>query len=112
MINRSNHTKITDAGTFGSSGYGAKASEKLMKVRLVLCMEVRWWVYVWGIDSIQPLLKSIDRGIAHTIYTNKINTNQVRGKDFRHEKTKKKRGNYRGGTITLQSHSIKFDDSE
>lgn len=34
---------------------------------------------------------------------------QVRGKDFRHEKTKKKRGNYRGGTITLQSHSIKFD---
>jgi len=33
----------------------------------------------------------------------------VRGKDFRHEKTKKKRGNYRGGTISLASHSIKYD---
>ena len=36
----------------------------------------------------------------------------VRGKDFRHEKTKKKRGNYKGGTITLASHSIKFSDGE
>lgn len=53
-----------DAGTFGSGGYGAKASEKLMTVR---------------------------------------------GKDFRHEKTKKKRGSYRGGTISLESHSIKYD---
>lgn len=33
---------------------------------------------------------------------------QVRGKDFRHEKTKKKRGNYRGGKIDLGSNSIKF----
>jgi len=33
---------------------------------------------------------------------------QVRGKDFRHEKTKKKRGNYRGGTIDLGTNSIKF----
>ena len=33
---------------------------------------------------------------------------QVRGKDFRHEKTKKKRGSYRGGSITLQSHSFKY----
>jgi len=54
----------SDAGTFGSGGYGAKASEKLMTVR---------------------------------------------GKDFRHEKTKKKRGNYRGGAISLASHSIKYD---
>lgn len=40
---------------------------------------------------------------------------QVRGKDFRHEKTKKKRGSYRGGQIDLQSHSVKFnydDDDE
>ncbi|KAF5787625.1 putative transcription factor interactor and regulator LisH family [Helianthus annuus] len=39
---------------------------------------------------------------------------QVRGRDFRHEKTKKKRGSYRGGQIDLQSHSIKFnyDDEE
>ncbi|XP_071742116.1 uncharacterized protein [Rutidosis leptorrhynchoides] len=37
---------------------------------------------------------------------------QVRGRDFRHEKTKKKRGSYRGGQIDLQSHSIKFDYSD
>ena len=55
---------FSDADIFGSDGYGAKASEKLMTVR---------------------------------------------GKDFRHEKTKKKRGNYRGGTISLASHSIKYD---
>ena len=34
---------------------------------------------------------------------------RVRGKDFRHEKTKKKRGSYRGGKIDLASHSIKFN---
>ncbi|KAJ7979387.1 nucleolar and coiled-body phosphoprotein 1-like [Quillaja saponaria] len=37
---------------------------------------------------------------------------QVRGRDFRHEKTKKKRGTYRGGLIDLQSHSIKFNYSD
>lgn len=37
---------------------------------------------------------------------------QVRGRDFRHEKTKKKRGTYRGGQIDLQSHSIKFNYDE
>lgn len=37
---------------------------------------------------------------------------QVKGRDFRHEKTKKKRGSYRGGTIDLQSHSIKFNYSD
>lgn len=36
----------------------------------------------------------------------------VRGRDFRHEKTKKKRGSYRGGLIGLQSHSIKFENSD
>lgn len=35
---------------------------------------------------------------------------QVRGKDFRHEKTKKKRGSYRGGTISMESNSFKYDD--
>lgn len=35
---------------------------------------------------------------------------QVRGKDFRHEKTKKKRGSYRGGTITMASNSFKYSD--
>ncbi|KAI3803156.1 hypothetical protein L1987_31305 [Smallanthus sonchifolius] len=37
---------------------------------------------------------------------------QVRGRGFRHEKTKKKRGSYRGGQIDLQSHSIKFNYDE
>ncbi|XP_010923659.1 uncharacterized protein [Elaeis guineensis] len=37
---------------------------------------------------------------------------QVRGRDFRHEKTKKKRGTYKGGQIDLQSHSIKFNYSD
>eukprot|EP00281_Chroomonas_sp_CCMP1168_P020898 CAMPEP_0206228048 /NCGR_PEP_ID=MMETSP0047_2-20121206/8957_1 /ASSEMBLY_ACC=CAM_ASM_000192 /TAXON_ID=195065 /ORGANISM="Chroomonas mesostigmatica_cf, Strain CCMP1168" /LENGTH=236 /DNA_ID=CAMNT_0053651257 /DNA_START=49 /DNA_END=759 /DNA_ORIENTATION=+ len=36
----------------------------------------------------------------------------VRGKDFRHEKTKKKRGTYRGGPIDMNSNSIKFEDSD
>lgn len=35
---------------------------------------------------------------------------QVRGKDFKREMTKKKRGSYRGGTISLQSSSFKYDD--
>jgi hypothetical protein len=34
----------------------------------------------------------------------------VRGKDFRHEKTKKKRGSYRGGEITLASNSFKYSE--
>lgn len=34
----------------------------------------------------------------------------VKGKDFRHEKTKKKRGGYRGGTISMGSNSFKYTD--
>ncbi|KAL6977877.1 hypothetical protein U1Q18_026660 [Sarracenia purpurea var. burkii] len=37
---------------------------------------------------------------------------QVRGRDFRHEKTKKKRGSYKGGQIDLQTHSVKFNYSD
>lgn len=38
---------------------------------------------------------------------------QVRGKDFRHEKTKKKRGSYRGGAIDVGAVcSYKFDSDE
>ncbi|MQL72316.1 hypothetical protein Taro_004637 [Colocasia esculenta] len=37
---------------------------------------------------------------------------QVRGRDFRHEKTKKKRGSYRGGQIDFHSHSVKFTYSD
>ncbi len=36
----------------------------------------------------------------------------VKGKDFRHEKTKRKRGSYRGGSITLASNSFKYDDED
>ena len=38
---------------------------------------------------------------------------QVRGKDFRHEKTKKKRGTYKGGLIesgTVNSFKFESDD--
>ena len=66
-LSQANNSKLSDnsyEGTYGANGYGAKASQKLIKVK---------------------------------------------GKDFRHEKTKKKRGNYRGGTIDLGTNSIKFD---
>lgn len=33
-------------------------------------------------------------------------------RNFRHEKTKKKRGSYKGGVIDHQSHSIKFANSD
>ncbi|KAF7295578.1 SRP40-C domain-containing protein [Mycena indigotica] len=36
----------------------------------------------------------------------------TRGAGFRKEKNKKKRGSYRGGEITMQSHSIKFGDDD
>ncbi len=34
----------------------------------------------------------------------------TRGRDFRHEKTKKKRGTYVGGNISTAVCSFKFDD--
>jgi len=34
----------------------------------------------------------------------------TKGKSFRHEKTKKKRGSYKGGSIATGVNSIKFDD--
>jgi hypothetical protein len=38
---------------------------------------------------------------------------KVKGKDFRHEKTKKKRGSYRGGSIDVnQVASYKFNSDE
>ncbi|VDL68209.1 unnamed protein product, partial [Nippostrongylus brasiliensis] len=37
---------------------------------------------------------------------------KVQGKGFRHEKTKKKKGSYGGGPITVAVNSIKFSDSE
>ena len=38
-----------------------------------------------------------------------LDLKHTRGKSFRHEKTKKKRGSYRGGVIDMSVHSIKFD---
>ncbi|VDO83998.1 unnamed protein product [Heligmosomoides polygyrus] len=37
---------------------------------------------------------------------------RVQGKGFRHEKTKKKKGSYGGGPISVGVNSIKFSDSE
>jgi hypothetical protein len=42
---------------------------------------------------------------------NRVST-QVRGKDFRHEKTKKKRGSYRGGLIDNAINSFKFESDD
>mmetsp|Transcript_20313 Transcript_20313/g.38226 ORF Transcript_20313/g.38226 Transcript_20313/m.38226 type:complete len:87 (+) Transcript_20313:51-311(+) len=36
---------------------------------------------------------------------------QTRGKGFRHEKTKRKRGGYRGGKLDFQIRSQKFDEA-
>ncbi|XP_057293440.1 nucleolar and coiled-body phosphoprotein 1-like [Hydractinia symbiolongicarpus] len=36
----------------------------------------------------------------------------TQGKSFRHEKTKKKRGSYKGGIINTSVNSIKFEDSD
>jgi len=36
----------------------------------------------------------------------------VRGKDFRHAKTKKKKGTYRGGSIDIGVNSVKFPDDD
>lgn len=39
-----------------------------------------------------------------------LDLKHTRGKSFRHEKTKKKRGSYRGGQIDMSVNSIKFDE--
>lgn len=36
----------------------------------------------------------------------------VKGKDFKHAKTKKKRGTYKGGEIDLGVNSVKFSYSD
>ena len=51
---------------------------------------------------------------AFDTWGNKANKDLIvtQGKSFRHEKTKKKRGSYRGGQINVGVNSIKFDDSD
>eukprot|EP00958_Prasinococcus_capsulatus_P005081 scaffold488_cov372-Prasinococcus_capsulatus_cf.AAC.2 len=69
-------------GTFGNSGWGAKAQQ------MVPCQDPQ--------RVVDPMLGGVG---------------QVRGKDFRHEKTKKKRGSYRGGLIDSAGvNSFKFED--
>jgi len=41
-----------------------------------------------------------------------LDLKHTKGKSFRHEKTKKKRGGYKGGNINTSVNSIKFDDSD
>ncbi|KAJ4839664.1 hypothetical protein Tsubulata_048127 [Turnera subulata] len=67
------------------SGYGAKAQEVLGQVR---------GRYVFQLSLLYIFVQT------------------DRFWDFRHEKTKKKRGTYRGGQIDLQSHSVKFNYSD
>jgi len=52
------------------------------------------------------------RGARPGDYGAKANQDLIvtRGDGFRKEKNKKKRGSYRGGDITLHSHSFKFED--
>ncbi|CAG8751537.1 15024_t:CDS:2, partial [Racocetra fulgida] len=59
-----------------------------------------------------PPTKKINAGGAVGSYGHKAYNDfaATRGKDFRAQKTKKKRGSYRGGKIDFQSHSIKFED--
>lgn len=46
------------------------------------------------------------------VFTHLIAMSQVRGKDFRHEKTKKKRGSYKGGLIDNNVNSFKFESDD
>ena len=79
-------TSFSDAGTYGTGGWGAKASEVLIKVYscVIMCCRV-------------------------IVVFNTFVKIQTRGKSFRHEKTKKKRGTYRGGKIDFKVMSIKLD---
>ncbi|KAI0030834.1 SRP40, C-terminal domain-containing protein, partial [Vararia minispora EC-137] len=52
------------------------------------------------------------RGASSNDYGAKASADLIvtRGEGFRKEKNKKKRGSYRGGDITLQTHSFRFED--
>jgi hypothetical protein len=66
----------------------------------------------------RSLDKSGEGWYLHQFHQNHVNSytdsvfifSHCRG--FRHEKTKKKRGTYRGGQIDLGTHSIKFENSD
>lgn len=56
----------------------------------------------------------MSKGGSETGYGYKAHLDMIvtKGKGFRAEKTKKKRGSYKGGLIDFESHSFKFPDSE
>ncbi len=65
--------------------------------------------------------KEVIEGLADNSYVNQFGAegygakanvvlSTVRGKDFRHEKNKRKKGTYTGGNITLASNSFKYED--
>lgn len=58
--------------------------------------------------------KSHSQGGAEGSYGFKAHQDLIktRGKGFRTEKDKKKKGSYRGGRIDFASHSIKFETSD
>lgn len=65
-----------------------------------------------AIDGIFQLYFFLQKG-ARGSFGEKANDvlKHTRGKQFRHEKTKKKRGNYKGGIIdSVNVNSIKFED--
>ena len=57
-----------------------------------------------------PVVRRRRQHLSHP--SSKVCLLQVRGKDFRHEKTKKKRGSYRGGLIDNQINSYKFESDD
>eukprot|EP00744_Colponema_vietnamica_P024682 GILI01036056.1.p1 GENE.GILI01036056.1~~GILI01036056.1.p1 ORF type:complete len:120 (-),score=27.26 GILI01036056.1:33-392(-) len=62
--------------------------------------------------EVDPRLRDNSYQPGSTDYGGKANRDLsvVKGKNFRHEKTKKKRGTYRGGKIDMAVNSIKFDE--
>jgi len=70
-------------------------------------------VDVWNKEIIQGLDdNSYEKQFGHEGYGFKAHSVliNVRGKDFRHEKTKRKRTTYRGGEISFASNSFKYED--
>ena len=68
---------------------------------------------VWGKEIIQGLDdNSYEKQFGKDGYGFKAHSVliTVKGKDFRHEKTKRKRSTYRGGEISFASNSFKYED--
>lgn len=88
--------------TFGNGGWGAGAQAVLGQV----CMP--------SADPLQVHTCSCQKYFCHPVMPTACACvpDQVRGKDFRHEKTKKKRGTYRGGQIDHNINSFRFESDD